>query len=450
TKSPEVMATVQAQNVDYILINWWFEGAPGSIVHEYFYGWKDFPTDIMGYHDIEFFEQYGQTSKDLEIRPRLDSGISYCVPAGLNTFHLEGYYAEGYTKDSPVSAIYPPSGLLGQSGKYKTVSLDVPFEVQPLSSPVNQNLYADGTGPVQREISFSKIEQNTNNPDSSRMPAWVPITWLMSFKFDGSYTYYFDPLSNQDYKITGFYKAGIPADHWVINYSNRWEFDYNEDGQIKSGVMEYDSLGNLVAKYTASDYVVPSFLTIHNHFGDSPFMTVKNAQVETFGDPKEIYNIFDGSKKEGFYSYVASSISKSVTGFYNNNIPSGDWVVIYSGYKWVFKLDEEGNVLSGIKKYDSSDKLVAQYTSNKNVTPSFYAEFYDSNFALWPKTAYVETFSDAKDEKYYIEAGLKEGSYSSITPKGVTANGQYLHDQKTGVWSYYDPKRIPTDYTETY
>jgi hypothetical protein len=95
TKSPKIMATVQALNVDYILINWWFDGAPGTIVHEYFYGWRDFPTETMPYHDIEFFEQYGRISKDLETLPRLSDGISYCVPAGINTFHIEGYYAEG-------------------------------------------------------------------------------------------------------------------------------------------------------------------------------------------------------------------------------------------------------------------------------------------------------------------------------------------------------------------
>ncbi|MEW6709262.1 MAG: hypothetical protein AB1403_05500 [Candidatus Riflebacteria bacterium] len=445
TKSPEIMAIVQVSNVDYILFNWWFEGASGDIVHEYYN--NNLPDKIIPYYDIDFFGEYGQISKNLEIRPRLDNGISYCAPAGQNKFHLEGFYADGYTKDSQISEIYPPSGLLGQPGKYKTISIDVDFEVQAMSSPAKQYEYADGSGLVKREISFSKIEQNTKEPESGfRIPAWAPSTWLMSFKFDGSYTYYFSPSSKPDDKIAGFYKAGVPSGHWVINNFDRWEFDYNESGKIVSGVEKYNS-GSLIAKYTDSDYVQPSFLVTHDHFSDSQALSIKNAKIETFGDQKEIYHVADGSTKEGPYSY--SNISKTVTGFYKNNIPTGNWEINYSG-KWLFELDSEGKVLNDIKKYDNNGKLVARYTLNKYADPSFHAVFSESSLYVLPKTAYVEAFSDAKEEKYYIVDGLKEGLYSSITPKGETASGQYSHDQKTGTWTYYRPNRTPPEYTETY
>lgn len=435
TLKPEIMATVLAEGNDTIAYNWWCDDATGTWVSDYF---APFTYSTFPYHDRPIFSQDGITPKDLKPK-QIENTKYFCAPAGNHTLHIRAYYGSGAYQgllESPVDK---------SSRNY--VQKDVTFTVTAATSPI---IRYKGDAPWE-EISFKEtaVEENFTGPE------WAPNTWKrLKFKFDGPYTCYFDYTNNPNFKITGFYKDGIPSDHWKINCSScRWVFDYDATGKIVSGVMKYDGDGNLVAKYTTSDLISPSFLVLHEQTYNSP--TVINAHVEIFRSGNEIYNeqynVVESVKKEGPYSYTKSDF-KTVAGFYKNNVPTGFWEINnFSSGKWLFELNSEGEVLSGVKKYDSDGNLMAQYTSNTFVEPSFKATFRESSKAFESvETAYVETYSSAIEEKYYIVDGLKEGSYNSIKPNGERASGQYSRGRQIGVWSYYNPEFSPPEYTKTY
>lgn len=435
TLKPEIMATVLAEGNDTIAYNWWCDDATGTWVSDYF---APFTYSTFPYHDRPIFSQDGITPKDLKPK-QIENTKYFCAPAGNHTLHIRAYYGSGAYQgllESPVDK---------SSRNY--VQKDVTFTVTAATSPI---IRYKGDAPWE-EISFKEtaVEENFTGPE------WAPHTWKrLKFKFDGPYTCYFDYTNNPNFKITGFYKDGIPSDHWKINCSScRWVFDYDATGKIVSGVMKYDGDGNLVAKYTTSDLISPSFLVLHEQTYNSP--TVINAHVEIFRSGNEIYNeqynVVESVKKEGPYSYTKSDF-KTVAGFYKNNVPTGFWEINnFSSGKWLFELNSEGEVLSGVKKYDSDGNLMAQYTSNTFVEPSFKATFRESSKAFESvETAYVETYSSAIEEKYYIVDGLKEGSYNSIKPNGERASGQYSRGRQIGVWSYYNPEFSPPEYTKTY
>ncbi|GAB1355294.1 hypothetical protein MASR1M12_40370 [Erysipelotrichia bacterium] len=302
TLKPETIATVLAEGNDIIAYNWWCNDATGTWVSDYF---TPFTYSTFPYHDRPIFSQDGITPKDLKPK-QVSNTANFCAPAGNHTLHIRAYYGSGAYQgllESPVDK---------SSRNY--VQKDVTFTVTAATSPI---IRYKGDAPWE-EISFKEtaVEENFTGPE------WAPNTWKrLKFKFDGPYTYYPDYQNKPEIKVTGNYTNGIRSGKWIIKEkSHQYRFDYDSDGKIIS-LAEYDNSGNLKVKYTDCDLVSPSFNVANGDL--SIGVTIVNAHVETFGDPKEEYNLVNATK-EGAYSYSTAD-GKTISGQYSNGDPSGTW-----------------------------------------------------------------------------------------------------------------------------
>ncbi|GEM_PF-3621452 len=302
TLKPEIMATVLAEGNDTIAYNWWCDDATGTWVSDYF---APFTYSTFPYHDRPIFSQDGITPKDLKPK-QIENTKYFCAPAGNHTLHIRAYYGSGAYQgllESPVDK---------SSQNY--VQKDVTFTVAAATSPI---IRYKGATPWE-EISFKEtaVEENFTGPE------WAPNTWKrLKFKFDGPYTYYPDYQNNPEIKVTGNYANGIRSGKWIIKEkSHQYRFDYDSNGKIIS-LAEYDNSGNLKVKYTDCDLVSPSFNVANGDLTTG--VAIVTAHVETFGDPKEEYNLVNGIK-EGAYSYSTAD-GKTISGQYSNGDPSGTW-----------------------------------------------------------------------------------------------------------------------------
>lgn len=302
TPVPATTATVLTNNVDFIVYNWWFDNAKGTAITE-LYG-DDMPQNVFPYHDLSIVAQYGSTAKELPCVERL-KGHKMCVPAGNHVLHMVGYF--GGTN--------PAAALIGKPGNYESISRDFSFNVTQPESPIT--IYKNGE--PSEVISFAgeiTHEELSNGPD------WAPTTWGRGVvQFSGAYNYFPDYAKNPKIMIKGIYGSGLRKGTWlIVTEKETLELDYDISGAMTEARV-YDINKSLIRKYSSVLDAQPAFDVVN--YDKTMTLDVKTAQVETFGDISERYNLISGIKEGNYQS--AGPDGQTVYGQYSGGQKTGTW-----------------------------------------------------------------------------------------------------------------------------
>lgn len=304
TPLPATIATVLTSNVDFIVYNWWCDNANGTAITE-LYDDRLPNLNVFPYEDLSVVAQYGSAAKELPCVERL-KGRKICVPAGNHVLHMVGYF--GGTN--------PAAALIGKPGNYESINKDFLFSVAQPESPIT--VYKNGE--PSEVISFASGD--ITHEELSNGPDWAPTTWGRGVvRLSGAYNYFPDYAKNPKIMIKGSYNNGLRNGKWlIVTEKETLELDYDISGTM-TGAKVYDISKSLIRKYSSVLDIQPAFDVVN--YDKSLTLAVKIAQVETFGEISERYNLINGIKEGNYQS--AGPDGQTVYGQYSGGQRTGTW-----------------------------------------------------------------------------------------------------------------------------